>query len=443
MPKPVVAIVGRPNVGKSTLFNRLIGQRKAIVEDMPGVTRDRLYDTGSWSGRSFILIDTGGIRFDEGDVFTQEIKLQAEIAIDEADVILFVVSMQEGVTAEDQEVAELLRKSRKRVVLAVNKVDDFTRTPEHYEFYHLGLGDLVPISSIHGYNINDLLDAVVEAFPENETEEEDDSLKIAFIGRPNVGKSSLVNALLGEKRVIVSDVPGTTRDAIDTKVRFQGKDYILIDTAGIRKKSRIREATEKYSLIRTLRGIERCDAAVILLDAQEGVIEMDKRVAGYVHEAAKANMLTVNKWDLIEKDGGTMHRFDETLRREFKFLSYSPTLYISALTKQRIFRIFEMADFVAEQHYRRIRTAELNQVIREAVLLNPLPGGGKRQGKIYYAAQVSTAPPVFVFFVNEKERIHFSYLRYLENVLRQNFGFEGTPLRLLLREKNENNGGEG
>jgi GTP-binding protein len=441
MAKPVVAIVGRPNVGKSTLFNRLIGRRHAIVEDTPGVTRDRLYDNVSWSGRAFIVIDTGGIRFDEGDVFTREIKLQAEVAIEEADVIVFVVS-REGLTGEDQEVADMLRKSRKRVVLAVNKVDDFNRVPDYYEFYNLGLGDLIPVSSLHGYNINDLLDAVVEAFPAGEDEAEDDSVKIAVVGRPNVGKSSLVNALLGEKRVIVSDVPGTTRDSIDTKIIFQEKEYTLIDTAGIRKKSRIKEAAEKYSLIRTLRSIERCDAAIILLDAQEGIIEQDKRVAGYVHDAYKANLLVVNKWDLIEKDTHTMHKFDEDLRREFKFLAYSPTLYISALTRQRIFRVLEMAGFVAEQHFRRIQTAALNQVVREALLLNPLPGGGKRQGKIYYAAQVATAPPTFVFFINDKDLIHFTYLRYLENVLRQNFGFEGTPLRLLLRERGEKNQGE-
>jgi len=436
MSKPVVAIVGRPNVGKSTLFNRLVGSRKAIVEDIPGVTRDRLYDSSDWEGREFIIIDTGGIRFDEGDVFTREIKLQAELAVEEADVIVFVVDAQDGVNYEDEQVANLLRKSKKPVILAANKVENFDRQLDYYEFYKLGLGDPIPVSAMHGRNINDLLDAVVARFaPASEYAEDPDAIKIAIVGRPNVGKSSLVNALLGEERVIVSDVPGTTRDAIDTPFEYQGNKYILIDTAGIRKKSRIKEATERYSVIRALKSVERADVVVTMLDASEGVIEQDQRIAGYVHEQGKASIIVVNKWDLIEKDGQTMNRFDEKIREELKFLAYCPILYISALTKQRIFKILELVDFVSGQHNRRIKTGELNQVLNEAMLLNPLPGGGGKKIKIYYTTQVNTAPPQFVFFANYPEKVHFSYLRYLDNVLRKNFGFEGTPIRLMVRKR--------
>lgn len=436
MAKPVVAIVGRPNVGKSTLFNRLVGSRKAIVEDIPGVTRDRLYDNSDWLGREFIIIDTGGIRFDEGDIFTKEIKLQAELAVEEADVIVMVVDAQEGISPEDEQVADLLRKSKKQVVLAANKVENFDRQLEYYEFYKLGLGDPIPVSAMHGRNIDELLDAVINCFaPAAEIEEDEDTIKIAIVGRPNVGKSSLVNALLGEDRVIVSEVPGTTRDAIDTPFQYEGRNYILIDTAGIRKKSRITEPTEKYSVIRTLRSVERADVVITMLDASEGVIEQDQRVAGYVHEQGKANIIVVNKWDLVDKDGTTMNRFDKDIREELKFLAYCPILYVSALTKKRIFKILELVDFVAEQHHRRIKTSELNEIINEAMLLNPLPGGGGKKIKIYYATQVQTAPPTFVFFANYPEKVHFSYLRYLDNVLRKNFGFEGTPIRLMVRKR--------
>lgn len=435
MSKPVVAIVGRPNVGKSTLFNRLVGARKAIVEDIPGVTRDRLYDSTDWAGHEFIIIDTGGIRFDQGDVFTREVKLQAELAIEESDVIIFVVDTKDGITHEDEQVADLLRKSNRPVVLAANKVENFDKQLEYYEFYNLGLGDPIPLSAMHGMNTDELLDAVIEKFGEPVVEEEEDRIKIAIVGRPNVGKSSLVNALLGEERVIVSDIPGTTRDSIDTPFEYEGQKYTLIDTAGIRKKSRVHETTEKYSVIRTLRSIERADVVLILLDATEGVIEQDQRIAGYVHEQNKANIIVVNKWDLVEKDGKTMNKFDKDIREEFKFLSYSPILYISAYTRKRIFQTLDIANFVVEQHHRRINTAELNRVINDAMLVNPLPGGGSRKVKIYYATQVSTAPPTFVFFSNKPEEIHFSYLRYLENALRQNFGFEGTPIRLIVREK--------
>ena len=435
MSKPVVAIVGRPNVGKSTLFNRLAGKRKAIVEDIPGVTRDRLYDISEWLGREFIIIDTGGLRFGEEDQIARGVQLQAKIAIDEADVILFVLDSREGPTAEDEQVAGLLRRSHKPVVLAANKVENFDRQLEWMDFYRLGLGDPIPISALHGMNTNDLLDAVIgKCGPRQDYEEDPDAIKISIVGRPNVGKSSLVNALLGEERVIVSEIPGTTRDSIDSPFEYGGNRYILIDTAGLRKKSRIKVATEKYSVIRTLKSIERSDIVLILLDAQEKVTEQDQRIAGYVHEQNKANIIIVNKWDLIEKDGQTMNRYDEDIRADLKFLAYAPILYISALTKQRIFKVIELADFVVEQHHRRIPTGELNRVINEAVMLNPLPGGSKR-AKVFYTTQVTTRPPTFVLFCSDPEKLHFSYIRYLENVLRENFGFEGSPLRLLTRQR--------
>jgi len=435
MSKPVVAIVGRPNVGKSTLFNRLVGNRKAIVEDTPGVTRDRLYDNSEWSGHEFIIIDTGGIRFDREDVFASEIRLQAELAIEEADVILFMVDSKEGITSEDEQVADLLRKADKPVVLAANKVENFDKQLEYFEFYNLGLGEPIPISAMHGLNTNDLLDAVVSQFgPAPRQEEDDDTIRIAIVGRPNVGKSSLVNALLGEERVIVSDIPGTTRDAIDTPFQFQGRKYTLVDTAGIRRKSRIKESTERYSVIRALRSIDRADVVLIMVDAVDGVRDQDKKIAGYVHEQGRANIIVVNKWDLVEKNSTTINRYDEEIREEFKFLAYSPIMYVSALTKKRIFKLLDIVDFVVGQHNRRINTSELNQVVNEAMALNPLPGGGGKKVKILYSTQVRTAPPTFIFFSNHPELVHFSYLRYLENTLRQNFGFEGSPIRLLVRK---------
>lgn len=434
MAKPVVAIVGRPNVGKSTLFNRLIGARKAIVEDIPGVTRDRLYDSSDWEGREFILIDTGGIRFDQGDIFSKEIRMQAQLAIEEADVIIMVVDGKEGSTAEDDMVAELLRRSDKPVILAANKIENF-KDRDYFDFYRLGLGEPIPVSAMHGMNTDELMDAMLAKFPPPITiPEDEDAIKIAIVGRPNVGKSSLVNAFLGEERVIVSDIPGTTRDAIDTPFEFQGRKYILIDTAGMRKKSRIKEATERYSVIRSLKSIERADVVIIMLDAQEGVLEQDKKIAGYVHEQGKANILVVNKWDLVEKNQYTMNQYDKKIREELKFLAYAPIMYVSALTRKRIFKVLDLADFIAEQHNRRINTSDLNQVVTEAQMLNPLPGGGGRKVKIKYAAQVKTAPPTFVFFSNHPDLVHFSYLRYLENTLRTNFGFEGSPIRLLVRQ---------
>lgn len=434
MAKPVVAIVGRPNVGKSTLFNRLVGARKAIVEDIPGVTRDRLYDSSDWEGREFILIDTGGIRFDQGDIFGKEIRMQAELAIEEADVIIMVVDGKEGSTGEDEMVADLLRRSDKPVILTANKIEDF-RDKGYFDFYRLGLGEPIPISAMHGMNTDELMDAMLAKFPPEAADEEDeDATKIAIVGRPNVGKSSLVNAFLGEARVIVSDIPGTTRDAIDTPFEFQGRKYILIDTAGMRKRSKIREATEKYSVIRALKSIERADVVLIMLDAKEGVLDQDKKIAGYVHEQGKANIIVVNKWDLVEKNQYTMNQYDKSIREEFKFLAYSPIMYVSALTRKRIFKVLDLVDFVAEQHNRRINTSDLNQVVNEAQMLNPLPGGGGKKVKIKYAAQVKTAPPTFAFFSNHPDLVHFSYLRYLENTLRTNFGFEGSPIRLLVRQ---------
>ncbi len=436
--KPVIAIVGRPNVGKSTLFNRLAGKRKAIVEDIPGVTRDRLYDSSDWEGRDFIIIDTGGIRYDDEAPFASEIRMQVEIAIEEADLILFVVDAREGATSEDAEVAQMLRKTRKPVILIANKVEDFGKHLDYYDFYKLGLGEPIPFSAMHGMNIDTILDEAMERIDIQDIEDEaGDATRIAIVGRPNVGKSSLVNALLGEHRVIVSEVSGTTRDSIDTPFAFEGKDYLLVDTAGIRRRSRIRDAVEKYSIIRALKSIDRADVAVLILDAQDKVTEQDQRIAGYIHEQGKANIIVVNKWDLIAKDTRTMNEFDRDIREELKFMAYSPILYVSALTRQRIFKIIELVDFVADQHHRRITTGELNQVINEAMMLNPLPGGGKKRAKIFYCTQVKTAPPTFVLFANDPDMIHFSYIRYLENVLRKNFGFEGSPVRIIVRQRSQ------
>ncbi|MGE5453922.1 MAG: ribosome biogenesis GTPase Der [Methylocystaceae bacterium] len=435
MAKPVVAIVGRPNVGKSTFFNHLAGMRKAIVEDVAGVTRDRIYEKSEWDGREFIIIDTGGIRFRDGDVFAEEIRKQAKLAIEEADVIVMLVDAREGMTAEDEMVADILRRSEKPIVVAVNKVENFKKQ-DFYEFYRLGLGDPIPMSAEHGMNTNDVLDQVVTNFaPLVEEEINEDIIKIAVVGRPNVGKSSMVNVLLGEERVIVSDIPGTTRDAVDTAFNYEGKDYMLIDTAGIRRKARVDTPTEHYSVVRAFRAIERADVCLIVIDATEGVTDQDKRIAGYVHEEGRANIIVVNKWDLITKNEKTMNEFDKDIRDELKFLAYSPILYVSALTKKRVFKILELVDFVAEQHSRKVATSELNRLLNEAVLLNPPPGAGKQGLKLYYMTQYKTAPPSFVVFVNDTEKVHFSYRRYLENFLRQNLGLEGTPIRITVRNR--------
>lgn len=438
MSKPVVAIVGRPNVGKSTLFNRLAGGLVAIVEDRPGVTRDRLYRDSEWLGRKFTIIDTGGIEFkNEQTSISTQMRRQAEIAIEEADVIIFVIDALSPLTPEDEMIAQTLRRSGKPVVIAANKVENFSKV-ELYEFYSLGLGEPVPISAVHGMNVGDLLDQVISHFPSEQEEEYDpDIIKIAAIGRPNVGKSSLVNALLGEERVIVSNVPGTTRDAIDSAFEHEGKHYILIDTAGMRRKGRIEELTERYSVSRSLRAVDRSDVVLMLLDASEGVTEQDKKIAGYAHESGKGIIIVVNKWDLVEKDEKTMNRFEKDIREELGFMQYAPTLFISAKTGQRVNRLLELVDFVAEQNSTRITTATINTLVREWIHLNPPPTDKGRRLKILYITQVGVKPPTFVCFVNDPELMHFSYKRYLENQLRKSFGFEGSPIHLVVRQKDE------
>jgi ribosome-associated GTPase EngA len=437
MAKPIVAIVGRPNVGKSTLFNRLVGDRVAIVEDKPGITRDRIYGTTEWAGRSFSLIDTGGIEISQ-DELLQSIRAQAELAMEEADVILFLADAKDGLTPSDTEVAELLYRSGKPVVLAVNKSDNPQRMDAAYEFYALGFGDPIPISSAHGLGIGDLLDELVKRLPEGEEEEYDeDTIKVALIGRPNVGKSSLVNAILGEERVIVSDIAGTTRDAVDTPFEKDGQKYVLIDTAGMRKRGKVYESTEKYSVMRAMRAIERCDVALIVLNAEEGLIEQDKHIAGYAHEAGKAAVIVVNKWDAVEKDDKTMNRFTRKVREQMAFMNYAPILFVSAKTGQRLNRLLPLVDQVAEQHAMRVQTHVLNDVIIDAVAATPPPTDKGRRLKINYATQVSVKPPTFVLFVNDPELMHFSYERYLDNRIRAAFGFEGTPIRLMTRRKAE------
>ncbi|MBP2642920.1 MAG: GTP-binding protein engA [Firmicutes bacterium] len=438
MSKPIVAIVGRPNVGKSTLFNRVAKKRVSIVEDMPGVTRDRIYVDAEWLNYEFTMIDTGGIELESVDKILTAMRHQAKLAIDEADVIVFIVDAKTGLTSADEEVAAILRNTRKPVVLAVNKVDSQKDNNEIYEFYNLGLGEPMPISSANALGLGDLLDKVVEAFPEDiASSEEEDFIKVAFIGRPNVGKSSLVNSMLGEERVIVSDVPGTTRDAIDTCFIKDDNKFILIDTAGMRRKSKIDLPVERYSVIRSLRAVDRADVVLMLIDAVDGVTEQDKKIAGYAHEAGRAVVIVVNKWDLVEKDSKTTLRYTETIRNELAFMQYAPVVFISALTKQRVPRVTEVVKYVAEQHSMRVATSVLNQVVEDACAINPPPSERGRRMKIYYATQAGVKPPTFVFFVNDVEIMHFSYLRYLENKLREAFGFEGTPLKLVVRGRKE------
>jgi GTP-binding protein len=438
MSKPIVAIVGRPNVGKSTLFNRVAKKRVSIVEDIPGVTRDRIYIDAEWLNREFTMIDTGGIEIETTDKILTEMRHQAKLAIDEADVILFVVDGKTGLTSADEEVAAILRHTRKPVFLAVNKIDSIKNTQDIYEFYNLGLGEPVPISAANAMNLGDLLDKVVEAMPkESEFAEEEDVIKVAFIGRPNVGKSSLVNALLGENRVIVSDIPGTTRDAIDTHYEQDGSKFILIDTAGMRRKAKIDMPVERFSVIRSLRAVDRADVVLMLIDAVDGVTEQDKKIAGYAHEAGKGIVLVVNKWDLVEKDSKTTLRYTETIRSELAFMQYAPIVFISALTKQRVNRVSELIKYVAEQHAMRVATSVLNQVIEDATAINPPPSDRGKRLKVYFSTQPSVKPPTFVLFVNDPEIMHFSYLRYLENKLREAFGFEGTPIHLVVRGRKE------
>lgn len=435
MVKPVVAIVGRPNVGKSTIFNRIVGERISIVEDIPGVTRDRIYSSGEWLNQEFSIIDTGGI--DIGDEpFLAQIRHQAEIAIDEADVIIFMTSGREGVSSADEEVAKILYRSKTPVVLAVNKVDNPEMRADIYDFYALGFGEPIPISGSHGIGLGDLLDEVVKHFPKDESEEYDeDIIKFSLIGRPNVGKSSLVNSLLGEERVIVSDIAGTTRDAIDTKYTVDEKEYVIIDTAGMRKKGKVYESTEKYSVLRALKAIERSDVVLVVLNAEEGIIEQDKKIAGYAHEAGRAVVIVVNKWDAVEKDEKTMKEFEEKIRDHFLFLSYAPIVFLSAKTKRRVHTLIPMIDMASENHSMRVQTNVLNDVIMDAVAMNPTPTDKGNRLRIYYVTQVAIKPPTFVVFVNDPELMHFSYERFLENRIRDAFGFEGTPIKLLARAR--------
>ncbi|WP_371370850.1 ribosome biogenesis GTPase Der [Sporomusa aerivorans] len=438
MSKPIVAIVGRPNVGKSTLFNYIGKNRLSIVEDMPGVTRDRIYMDAEWLGRSFTMIDTGGIEFETNDKILTAMRNQAKLAIEEADVIMFIVDGKTGPTSADSEVAVILRNTRKSVLLVVNKVDNMKNEADIYEFYNLGLGDPIAISATNALNIGDMLDRLIENMPAEHIEPADnDQIKVAVIGRPNVGKSSLVNAIIGEDRVIVSDIPGTTRDAIDTHFTKDGQSYVLIDTAGMRRKAKIDMPVERYSVIRSLRAVDRCDVVLMVINAEEGVTEQDKKIAGYAHEAGKASIIVVNKWDLLEKDGKTSLRFTETIREELGFMQYSPVLFTSALTKQRVQRVTELVKYVADQHTMRVATSVLNQVIEDATAINPPPSERGRRLKIYFATQPDVKPPTFILFVNDPEIMHFSYLRFLENKLREAFGFEGTPLKLVVRGRKE------
>ncbi|MCT4775976.1 MULTISPECIES: ribosome biogenesis GTPase Der [Exiguobacterium] len=433
---PAVAIVGRPNIGKSTIFNRIIGDRVSIVDDKPGVTRDRIYGTGEWLNRKFHLIDTGGIEVGDEPLLVQ-MRHQAELAIDEADVIVFMVNGREGITAADEEVANLLFRSNKPVVLAVNKVDNFEMRELMYEFYSLGFGDPFPISGTHGLGLGDLLDKVLDLAPDKDDYEyNEEVIQFSLIGRPNVGKSSLTNAILGEERVIVSDIAGTTRDAIDTPFTRDGQEYVIIDTAGMRKRGKVYESTERYSVMRAQKAIERSNVVLVVIDGEEGIIEQDKRVAGLAHEAGKAIVLVVNKWDAVDKDDKTMKKMEEKIRKEFLFLDYAPIVFLSALTSKRLQTLLPVIKEVADSHRRRISTSVLNDVIVDAVAMNPTPTDKGQRLKINYATQVAIEPPTFVLFVNDPELLHFSYKRYLDNQIRRAFDFTGTPIHIVARQKN-------
>ncbi|MBO5244467.1 MAG: ribosome biogenesis GTPase Der [Selenomonadales bacterium] len=438
MSKPIVAIVGRPNVGKSTLFNQIGKKRVSIVEDFPGVTRDRIYLDAEWLNREFTMIDTGGIETDTEDKILTAIRHQAKLAMEEADAILFLVDGRAGVTSADEEVATILRRTKKPVILGVNKIDNINNHELVYEFYNLGLGEPIPISAVNSMNLGDLLDKIIEVLPEeSHVDDEKDEIRVALIGRPNVGKSSLVNAMLGEDRVIVSDIPGTTRDAIDTHFIKDGITFSLIDTAGMRRKGKIDLPVERYSVMRSLRAVDRSDVVLMVIDATSGVTEQDKKIAGYAHEAGKAVVIVVNKWDLVEKDDKTTLRFTEDIRKELIFMQYAPVVFTSALTKQRVHRLTELIKYVAEQHTMRVQTSVLNEVITDAVDINPPPSVKGRRLKIFFATQPDVKPPTFILFVNDPEIMHFSYLRFIENRLRESFGFEGTPLKLIVRGRKE------
>ncbi len=436
MSKPIVAIVGRPNVGKSTLFNKILGSRISIVDDKPGVTRDRIYAEADWLKHDFTLIDTGGLDLDSKEVIPAQMRIQAELAVEIADVIIFLTDGREGLTPVDRDIAEVLRKTKKPVIVTLNKVDTGHQSKHFYEYYELGMGEPIEISASLGLGIGDLLDEVVQHFEVGEEDDgDDDVIKVAIIGKPNVGKSLLVNRILGENRVIVSDIAGTTRDAIDTPFTDGNDRYVLIDTAGIRRKSRVKENIERYSVIRAVAAIKRANVCLLVIDAAEGVTEQDKKIAGYSHENGKGMIILINKWDLIEKDNRTMNEFTKEIRNELSYITYAPILFVSALTGQRMNRILEEVKKVANQNSMRTSTGILNEVIGEALLLNQPPSDKGRRLRIFYATQTSIRPPTFVLFINDKDLMHFSYLRYIENKIRENFGFEGTPINFILRQR--------
>lgn len=439
MSKPIVAIVGRPNVGKSTLFNALAGDRISIVQDTPGVTRDRIYADVSWLKYNFTIVDTGGIEPDSRDIILKSMREQAEIAISTADVIMFITDVRQGLVDADGKVADMLRRSGKPVVLVVNKVDSFEKfMPDVYEFYNLGLGDPIPVSAASQLGIGDMLDEVVKYFEGTvEDEEEDERPRIAIIGKPNVGKSSIINKLIGEERVIVSDIAGTTRDAIDTAIKRNGTEYVFIDTAGLRRKNKIKEEIERYSIIRTVSAVERCNVAVLVIDAEEGITDQDTKIAGIAHERGKGMIIVVNKWDAIEKDDKTIYKFTEEIRQKLSYMPYAELLFVSAKTGQRLNKLFEIIDMVIENHSLRISTGVVNEIVTEAVALNQPPSDKGKRLRIYYVTQVSVKPPTFVIFVNDKDLMHFSYTRYIENKIREAFGFRGTPLKFIIRERKE------
>ena len=439
MSRPVVAIVGRPNVGKSTLFNTLAGDKISIVQDTPGVTRDRIYADVTWLNYNFTIVDTGGIEPESNDVILRQMREQVEIAIATADVIMFITDVRQGLVDSDSKVADMLRRSGKPIVLVVNKVDSFEKfMPDVYEFYNLGLGDPMPISAASQLGLGDMLDEVVKYFPDSALDEEiDERPRVAIIGKPNVGKSSIINKLLGEDRVIVSDIAGTTRDAIDTTIKRNGTEYVFIDTAGLRRKNKIKEEIERYSIIRTVSAVERCNVAVLVIDATEGITEQDTKIAGIAHERGKGMIIVVNKWDAVEKNDKTMNKFTQDIRQKLSYMPYAELLFVSASTGQRLPKLFETIDAVIENHSLRVATGVLNEIMAEAVALNQPPSDKGKRLRLYYITQVAVKPPTFVIFVNDKELMHFSYTRYIENKIREAFGFRGTPLKFIIRERKE------
>ena len=437
--KPIVAVVGRPNVGKSTLFNALAGQNISIVKDTPGITRDRIYADVTWLDKAFTLIDTGGIEPESKDIILSQMRAQAEIAIETADVIIFLVDVKQGLVDADSKVADMLRRSRKPVVLVVNKVDSFDKyMSDVYEFYNLGIGEPYPVSAANKMGLGDMLDQVASYFKDGDTEEEeDDRPRVAIVGKPNVGKSSLINKLLGENRLIVSDIAGTTRDAVDTEITYNGKEYVFIDTAGLRRKNKVKEELERFMIIRTVSAVERAEVVVLVIDAVEGVTEQDAKIAGIAHDRGKAVIIAVNKWDAVEKDDKTIYRFTEKVRNTLSYMPYAEILFVSAQTGQRLPKLFETIDMVSENHAMRVATGILNEIMAEAVMMQQPPADKGKRLKLYYITQVSVKPPTFVIFVNDKELMHFSYTRYMENKIREAFGFRGTPLRFIIRERKE------